>query len=223
MVQWFKALRKDDKHMAKAILFDLDGTLLLSDEEEFYTAYYKTLGKYCLDLVEPSKLVQSVQKIMKKITMDDGKANNYDRFINTMKEELGEDLASALERRFNSFYLSEEFNSLKALTVPNEKLISWMRDSKNSDTKKALATNPIFPKIAIVKRMIWAGLRENEFDWITVMENSHFLKPRGEYYSEIAQKLGVDPKECMMIGNDDFLDGSCTKTGMEFKHVKDFV
>ncbi len=212
-----------DEHMTKAILFDLDGTLLLSDEEEFYTAYYKTLGKYCLDLVEPSKLVQSVQKIMKKITMDDGKSNNYDRFINTMKEELGEDLASVLEKRFNSFYHGEEFNSLKSLTVPNKKLISWMRDSKNSNAKKALATNPIFPKIAIVKRMIWAGLHEDEFGLITVMENSHFLKPRGEYYAEIAQKLDVDPRECVMIGNDDFLDGSCTKIGMNFKRVEDFI
>lgn len=209
--------------MPKAILFDLDGTLLLSDEEEFYTAYYKTLGKYCLDLIEPSKLVGSVQNIMKKITMDSGKANNYVRFVNGMKEELNEDLANALEKRFNSFYFSKEFDSLKFLTVPNKKLISWMRDSRNSNVKKALATNPIFPKIAIVKRMIWAGLCEDEFDWITVMENSHFLKPRGEYYAETAKNLGVDPTECMMIGNDDFLDGSCTKIGMKFKHVKDFV
>ena len=214
--------RRDDAKMMKAVLFDLDGTLLLSDEEEFYSAYYKTLGKYCIDLIEPSKLVESVQKIIKKITMDDGKLNNYDRFVNVMKEELGEKLAKALESRFNAFYSSEEFDGLKSLTVPNEKLIGWMRKTENSKLKKVLATNPIFPKSAILKRMEWAGLSERDFDWISVMENSHFLKPRGEYYVEIAQKLAVKPEECMMIGNDALLDGACSKVGMTFKHIKDF-
>ena len=209
--------------MTKAILFDLDGTLLLSDEEEFYTAYYKTLGKYCSDLIEPSQLVQSVQKIIKKITMDNSEQNNYDQFMNVMREELGEELSKALEERFNSFYISKEFDSLKSLTKPNEKLIFWMRDSENSNVKKVLATNPIFPRIAIIKRMVWSGLREDEFDVVTFMENSHFLKPRGEYYLEIAKKIGVEPESCIMIGNDDFLDGSCTKIGMKFKHVKDFI
>lgn len=199
----------------KAVLFDLDGTLLLSDEKEFYTAYFGALGNFCKELMNPYELVEKIQKIMKEIIMEDGKLTNYERFLNHLTQEVGSDLAKKLEDRFNAFYLTD-FNKLKALTLPNEPLINWMKGLK---TKKALATNPIFPKVAIVKRMNWVGLEENEFDLITVMEDFHYLKPRGEYYLEISQKLGVDPYECLMIGNDTMLDGSCTKVGMEFKHV----
>ncbi len=205
--------------MLKAVLFDLDGTLLLSNEEEFYSAYFKVLGDYCKDLINPFRLVDRVQQIIKKITLDNGNTTNYDKFMEEMKKEMGNYLAEKLEKRFNSFYLTA-FNELKSLTVPNVYLIQWMRSLK---VKRVLATNPIFPKIAIVKRMEWAGLSEEEFSLVTVMEDSHYLKPRGEYYTEITQKLGVEPQECVMIGNDPILDGACTKIGMRFKHVNEIT
>jgi FMN phosphatase YigB (HAD superfamily) len=210
-------MKKMEKAMQKAILFDLDGTLLLSDEEEFYGAYFKALSKFCSDLMEPMKLVEKIQKIMRLITMEDGKLTNYERFMNRLEKEVGNELAKKLAERFNTFY-STDFDNLKRLTLPNEALIRWMR---TLSAKKVLATNPIFPRIAIVKRMRWAGLKEDEFDLITVMEDFHYLKPRSEYYLEIAKKIEVAPEECLMIGNDTVLDGACTKAGMKFKHVEE--
>ncbi len=203
--------------MLKAVLFDLDGTLLLSDEEVFYNAYFKALGEFCKDIVNPYKLVEKIQHIIKIITLQDGKMTNYERFMNEMSKEMGEELAKKLEERFNTFYATD-FDKLKSLTLPNESLIKWMRELK---TKRVLATNPIFPRIAIVKRMKWAGLREDEFDIVTVMEDFHYLKPRKEYYLEISDKLGVPADSCLMIGNDEILDGACTKAGMEFKSIEE--
>ena len=42
--------------MIKAILFDLDGTLLLSDSDEFTKAYFAELTKYLAPLHDPKEL-----------------------------------------------------------------------------------------------------------------------------------------------------------------------
>lgn len=69
----------------------------------------------------------------------------------------------------------------------------------------ALATNPIFPEIATMQRIDWAGLDPKDFDLITTYENSYSCKPNPTYYKEVLTKLGVtedEYKDCLMIGND---------------------
>ena len=34
-------------------------------------------------------------------------------------------------------------------------------------------------------------------------DNSKFCKPSPEYYIEICKKIGIDPQNCLMIGNDE--------------------
>jgi len=65
-----------------------------------------------------------------------------------------------------------------------------------------VATNPVFPEVAIRQRIEWAGLGDVPFDWITTMENMRFTKPWPEYYLEVAERLQVPPEACGMIGND---------------------
>ena len=65
-----------------------------------------------------------------------------------------------------------------------------------------IATNPVFPEIAIRQRLQWAGIGHLPFRLITTYENMHFCKPHLEYYSEILKKLNRLPGDCLMIGND---------------------
>ena len=58
----------------------------------------------------------------------------------------------------------------------------------------AIATNPIFPRIATWSRLAWLGLSAGEFPLVTTFENSHFAKPNPRYYLEVCEKLGVRPK-----------------------------
>ncbi len=204
--------------MWEAILFDLDGTLLLSNEEEFYRIYFSMLGDFCKDILDPTSLIATIQTLVKKLSSNPNGKSNYEKFMDGMKEEFGIEKAQELEIRFNEFY-STRFKELESLTSPNEKLIRWMRAL---ETKKVLATNPIFPKKAIVERLRWAGLEERNFDLITTMENFSYSKPQKEYYLEIAKRLKTPAQSCLMVGNDLLLDGSCTKVGMDFKHVEEF-
>ena len=51
-----------------------------------------------------------------------------------------------------------------------------------------LATNPIFPRIATLNRIKWAGLDPDDFIYISTYENSHYSKPNIKYYEEIMKQ-----------------------------------
>ena len=65
-----------------------------------------------------------------------------------------------------------------------------------------IATNSIFPEIAIMQRMEWANLKDINFSLVTTMENMHYAKPNVEYYIEILDKLNSKPEDSIMIGDD---------------------
>lgn len=64
------------------------------------------------------------------------------------------------------------------------------------------ATNPIFPKPATYKRLEWAGLNPEDFEYITVYDNSSSCKPNLLYFKDLCEKCGISPKESLMVGND---------------------
>jgi FMN phosphatase YigB (HAD superfamily) len=70
----------------------------------------------------------------------------------------------------------------------------------------ALATNPVFPRAMIDVRACWAGLDLGRFALVTSADEMRWCKPRPEYYREIAARLDVDPRACLMVGNDVAMD-----------------
>ena len=73
---------------------------------------------------------------------------------------------------------------------------------KGKGKKIYLATNPIFPRCATLNRIRWAGLSAEDFEEITTYETCRYSKPNVEYYRGILSECGLDPEECLMIGND---------------------
>ncbi|MGN0180729.1 MAG: HAD family hydrolase, partial [Monoglobaceae bacterium] len=49
----------------------------------------------------------------------------------------------------------------------------------------------------------------------TTYENIGYCKPNPEYYREIAKRLGVQPEECLMVGNDVTEDMIAETVGMK--------
>ena len=66
----------------------------------------------------------------------------------------------------------------------------------------ALFTNPSFSDACIHCRMGWAGIADVPFELITVMENSSWCKPTASYYRDSLGRLGLAPDEVLMVGND---------------------
>lgn len=83
----------------------------------------------------------------------------------------------------------------------------------------AVATNPIFPKAAVEHRIAWAGLDDLDLSIVTSYETMRACKPLPEYFTQTAEMVGADPTECLLVGDDRFLDMPAADTGMRTFYV----
>lgn len=187
--------------MIRAVLFDLDGTLLGNDMDRFMPAYFDCLQKFVAPH-DPSETFLSALLIAVReaIRRPDPRRTVWERFMEAFERET---------RRSRDFWIpilerfyGEAFPSLRALTAPRVEARLLVERARARGLRIAVATNPVFPEVAIRQRLEWAGLGDIPFDWVTTMENMHFTKPWPEYYLEVASHLQVAPEACGMIGND---------------------
>lgn len=206
------------------ILTDLDGTLIKMDEMKFANEYFKLLQNYMKDYLDSDSLFYTIMSCIQEITKKpDGKTNNYDRFFDALLKKLKlEDKKALLEQKFTEFY-QKEFPKLSKLAKPNYKLVELLRKLREDGKGLILATNPVFPEIAILERLSWSGMKPDEFLLITHMENSRYCKPDTMYFKEICEKLSADPEKCVMIGNDSQYDSTCEEIGIKYIDVGELV
>ncbi len=201
-------------------LFDLDGTLLPMDQDKFVDIYFKGLAqKFALIGNDPKILIATVWEGTKAMINNDGTMSNCERFWNTAGKILGGDI-DEYEKIFNDYY-ENEFQMLKEVTQPNTTVKECIRVLKDKGYRIILATNPLFPKIATYSRIRWAGLKPEDFEWITTYENSSYCKPNVKYFEEILDNLSLIPEQCIMIGNDVSDDMSAEFIGMDTYLVTD--
>ncbi|MBD5103651.1 MAG: HAD hydrolase-like protein [Ruminococcaceae bacterium] len=196
------------------ILFDLDGTLLPMDNDEFTKGYFKLLAKALAPHGYDSKaLVKAIWIGTAAMVKNDGTQSNEAAFWRTFSEIYGEK-ALADKPLFDEFY-KNGFKNAKALCDCNPQAAAAVRKLKEAGYRIALATNPIFPGEATESRIRWAGFSLEEFELYTSYENIGFCKPNPEYYREIARRLNAAPEECIMVGNDVTEDMIAQSVGMK--------
>lgn len=83
----------------------------------------------------------------------------------------------------------------------------------------ALATNPTFSLTCDRARMAWAGVSEDDFALVSTISNSTRSKPSARYYQEFANQLGVRVEECLMVGNDATRDFARPDCGLRTAYV----
>lgn len=198
----------------KAVLFDLDGTLLPMNNDEFTKGYFKLLAaKLAPYGYEPKSLVDAIWTGTAAMVKNNGKQVNETAFWNKFAEILG-DRVLADKPLLDEFYLNE-FSGAKAYCGYNAKAAEAVAKAKNMGCKVVLATNPIFPATATRCRARWAGVEFEDFELFTSYENIGYSKPNPKYYTEIAERLGVNPEECLMVGNDAVEDMIAESVGMQ--------
>lgn len=203
------------KSNIKTILFDLDGTLLPMQQDEFTTAYFDRLSKKLAPYgYEPKRLIDGVWHGTKAMVKNNGTQTNEQVFWKEFAELFDEKVYSDIEK-FNEFYATD-FDKLKSYCGFNEQANQTIKRLKETGCTLVLASNPVFPMVAQKKRMLWAGVNPDDFALITSYENSHYCKPDPLYYKEIADKSGVKASECLMVGNDTTEDAAAMLTGADF-------
>lgn len=205
----------------RAILFDLDGTLLPMDMEVFTKGYFKLLAaKLAKYKLEPQKLMEAVWSGTAAMVKNDGKASNEARFweafekiTNLPREEVN---AECLE-----FY-DNEFNQAKIFTGENPRAKWAVKIARQKAPMVVLATNPLFPLAGQNTRLGWLGLSKEDFDLVTSYEQDCYCKPNPKYFETICARIGVKPEECLMIGNDEGEDiAAASSIGMDCYLVTD--
>ncbi len=198
----------------KAVLFDLDGTLLPMDQEQFIKSY---LGRIARAMAkhgyEPEKLVKTIWDGTGAMVQNDGTQTNEAVFWDVFTRTFG---AEALKDQplFDAFY-REGFPAVRESCGFAPQARQVLDRVKDLGLPAILATNPIFPAVATHQRVQWAGLEISDFVHITTYENASFCKPNPAYYREILDKLSLQPEECLMVGNDVTEDMVAESLGMQ--------
>lgn len=205
--------------MRHTILFDLDGTLLPMDFDQFMKIYFASMGETFKDMMDPHSMIDRINaSTVVTITTNDGRTNEeiFMEHFNTLIEE---DISDYIPR-WSHFYDTAFFNC-KKVTWQNQDIIEAVRLLKEKGYTLAIATNPLLPLQSNLHRIRWAGFDPIDFVYISNFEQNHYCKPMLEFYQEVTNALDVEPSDCYMIGNDASEDLVAKELGMETYLITD--
>ncbi len=199
----------------EALLFDLDGTLIDFYFQDFIKIYLGAASQFFLDLIPNPEI------FYKELLLSTDVMENTDNDNTTTLEDFLLDFCpkfdvdcDKIQERFLQFYQTK-YEVIKPLIETFEGALSLLQDirSRYPSLKIVLATNPVFPYIAIKQRMKWGGIPEDLFNLITHAQNSTYCKYNDKYWFEISEKMDIDPKKSLVIGNDGNRDMRAKKCG----------
>jgi FMN phosphatase YigB (HAD superfamily) len=189
--------------VTRTLLFDLDDTLLKNDINSFVPVYSRALGKQFATLVEPQRLVQSLLQaigvMMQNQEIDHTLLENFNSAFYPALGLQKEDVQGLID----DFY-AKIFPTLQELTQPIPEAVEVIQEAFRRGYRVGIATNPLFPRTAILQRLEWAGLSAERYPYILVpsIEFFHFAKPNPAFFAEYLAKLSWPEGPVIMVGND---------------------
>ncbi|MBP3667532.1 MAG: HAD family hydrolase [Clostridia bacterium] len=187
--------------MLKAVLFDLDGTLLPMDQNVFMQDYFGRLIRRLVPLgYTPEGFLAAMKKGIAAMVTNNGTRTNEEAYWEAYTSVSGKEILNHMPV-FERFY-NEEFDDVAAVCGCNPQAAELVHSLQRRGIRVILATNPLFPQIATQKRIRWAGLQPEDFEFYTTYEDIGFCKPNPAYYKEVLRRAGLDAANCLMVGND---------------------
>lgn len=187
----------------KAILFDLDGTLLDVELDNFISQYLELLAQSIAHIVPPKKFISKIIKASKAIEENNRKHLNEDIYSKVCFPLDGYS-RKEIQPFLDKFY-ENDYSKLRKWTrrKPEARAVVQTVFDKGYDV--VIATTPLLPATAIEQRLEWAGVADFPYRLITTIENSHATKSLTHllYYDQILDKIGYPPETCLMVGDED--------------------
>lgn len=194
--------------MIKAVLLDLDETLLRNPPKAFVKAYIQDfIATLCAIYPQSSPddlqqaLLQATQRVIENQDLTRSNLQVFLQEFSERSQRHPEESRAAIETM-----LQERYPALQSMTEPiasASPLVEWLLDHNYA---VAIATNPLFPASATRQRVQWAGIDPERIWFITSMDTVHFTKPHAAYYEEILTRIGFETDEAIMVGDDWFND-----------------
>lgn len=208
--------------MLKAVLFDLDGTLLDIDLDMFIREYFAALGPVVAEVLGSATAEEGLAAVVagtQAMSIPHPGITNREAFNAQFHAMTGADLdLEEFALPFERFY-REVFPGLRRDFGPVPGARGAVKLCLELGLKVAIATNPIFPRSAVLERMRWAGIEDLKVHAITAYENMHATKPQAAYFAETAAMLGTNPASCVIVGDDRALDMPAADLGMRTFYV----
>lgn len=187
--------------MINAILFDLDGTLIENDMDVFMPPYLRALAARVAVLMPAEAFLNALMAATRVMMRPHSAAQTNEEvfwadFLPRAGHSTGE-----LQPVLDAFY-RDDFGKLSRYTSPKPAARPLIESAFAAGYAVAIATQPVFPLLAVQHRLNWAGIGDFPYALVTSYENMHSTKPDPAYYREICERIGHAPATCLMAGND---------------------
>jgi FMN phosphatase YigB (HAD superfamily) len=198
------------------LLFDLDDTLLGNINKIFIPAYMQAMSARLSSVAEPPKfiniLLAAIRQMMENLEPDQTLEEKFDAVFYPALGVMRRDVQGL----FDAFY-AKDYPKLRSLTQYKPDAVRVVQQVLARGDQAAIATNPLYPRNAILQRLDWAGLPVDKipFALIPSYETFHYAKPNPAFYAEFMAQLGWPKIPVVMVGNDLDLDiGGARQLGM---------
>jgi len=199
--------------MLKAVLLDLDNTLILFDEPAFYKRFFDRMAAVFQDLMPAEELTRRTLTATMALKENAGAMSNRDWFTQAFVDGAELPMEHIWERWLD-FYRDHYGPFGIDIAIPQGQA-ETISELLQRGLALVIASNPIFPPIALARRMAWGRIDPKSFSLLTHMENMSFVKPHTGYYRSISDMIGIAPSDCLMVGNDPVNDMAAGAIGMK--------
>ncbi|MFX0126355.1 MAG: HAD family hydrolase, partial [Candidatus Hodarchaeota archaeon] len=156
-------------------------------------------SRHFLDVIDSDNFSSLFLQVARQMFRNPGTKTNIEFFMEQFCARVPLS-PEEIFKRFQIFY-ETEFPLLKGMVAPEPFAADVLQICHKFGYKVIIATNPVFPEIAIRTRLYWAVDPSFEPDFITTGDNMHSTKYLPGYFEEILSHIGLEPAECLMIGN----------------------
>lgn len=205
----------------KAVVFDMDETLLSINLNAFILRYFKDVSSMLADIGHRSRGGTMARLGTILVDLNANRRSGTDNRTNLefYQEEVERRCGICLSDPL--IYEAFTYYDREVLPYKNDDVINAhampgahaaLQAVQDAGLRCALFTNPSFPQGAIECRMGWGDLADAPFELVTHMGNTTRCKPDATYYLEQLQVMGLEPHEVLMVGNDpkrDFPSPDC--------------
>ncbi len=185
------------------LLFDLDDTLLDSNIDNLIPVYFQKLAAHLAAVVPPDQMLQELMRSTVAMyrstrvdqTLEQVFSDHFYAPLGTTREALAEQL--------EQFY-DDVFPTLQPLTSPRPEAIALVEWAFSQGWQVSVATDPLFPRKAILHRLRWANLASEyyPFQLISDFQTFHFAKASVAYFPEFLGQLGWDGESPLLMVGD---------------------
>ncbi len=188
--------------MTITLLIDLDDTLLGNQIDTFVSYYTRALAEHLAAIIEPKLLVKQLMAATSyMLSHQHPDVTLQENFDTVFYPSIG---VSKIDARplIDDFY-SRIFPSLKQYTnyLPASQIL--LKGAFARGWRVAIATNPLFPRTAILQRLSWANADPQVYPFALIpdYESFHFAKPNPAFYAELLAHLDWPAGPVVMVGD----------------------